>query len=681
MSNTLGNNNLEQALATRNLIVNRLNRIINSIEDSDNSQNNKLGKLELKNVIADLSKCSEKLKEGIFRLLVVGDVKRGKSTVINALIGEDLLPRDVNACTAILTVLRYGIEKKVTVYFNDKTAPESLDFNTFTQKYSVSPDEAKKLENESKLAFPQVKQAVIEYPLPLLELGIEIVDSPGLNDTAARNQLSLDYIHNCNAILFILRAVQPFSLAERRYLDNYIKNRGLDVFFLINGWDEIDNSLLEPGNLEELTAAQKRSQAYFHSNLTEYIDSNKSDYLERVFPISALNALRSYLDNSTVDLESTGFNQFTNSLNTFLIEERNKAEFQQASIITQQVYNHINAAIARRIALLSTSRVDIQQKVDSISPNFVQLEELLYELELSIQELARTKAKVVADSFEEYILNLENTFELDFDKYQPQLDTLGFLNATKREDFNLGVKAGFERYLTDRLLTWEQKAEKDLDKAVEELFSSLEQYSNSYQAIISNIQIKLVGYKTIYLDKKSKIEQELDWKNWTIGCIALASGNIGGLALASVGVNRKQVIINWVSVIGISRFIAIFTGVFLNHYSVLLVSLGLAGVQTGFARQEFIRLTKQEFVQYLPKIAQEQKQTIQETVLECFDQHKKEVTKIFAKEIKGRKAELANLIQQQEITESDRTTEIERLQILDRSILSLYQEIESAVNQ
>lgn len=152
----------------------------------------------------------------------MGDVKRGKSTVINALIGEDLLPRDVNACTDILTVLSYGIEKRVTVYFNDQTTPESLDFATFKQKYSVSPDEAKKLESEGKLAFPQVKQAVIEYPLPLLELGIEIVDSPGLNDTAARNQLSLDYIYNCNAILFILRAVQPFSLAERRYLDNYI---------------------------------------------------------------------------------------------------------------------------------------------------------------------------------------------------------------------------------------------------------------------------------------------------------------------------------------------------------------------------------------------------------------------------------------------------------------------------
>lgn len=439
--------------------------------------------------------------------------------------------------------------------------------------------------------------------------------------------------------------------------------------------------MLEPGNPEELAAAQERSPAYFRSNLAEYINSKESDICEQhVFPISALNVLRSYLDNSTVDLESTGFNQFTNSLNTFLIEARNKTEFKQASIITQQVYNHIHEVIARRIALLSESEVDIQQKVDSISPDFVQLQELQFELKQEIQELGQAEAKVIADSFEEYILKLEDTFDLDFHKYQPQLDSWDFLNATKREDFNLAFKAGFERYLTNKLLTWEQKAEQDLDRAVEELFTSLEKYSKSYQEITHNIQIKLVGYKTFYLDHKSKTEQELDWKNWTIGCIALASGNIGGLALASAGVNWKQVLINWVSVIGISRFIAIFTGVFLNPYSILLVSLGLAGVQTGFARQEFIRLTKQEFVQYLPKIAQEQKQIIHETVLECFNKYEKEVTKRITKYINGRKAELANLIRQQEITESDRITEIERLQILNNNISSLYQEIESAVN-
>jgi hypothetical protein len=85
-----------------------------------------------------------------------------------------------------------------------------------------------------------------------LEKGIEIVDSPGLNDTEARNQLSLNYINNCHAILFVFRAGQPCTLEERRYLDSYIKGRGLSVFFLINAWDEIRKGLIDPDDPEEL---------------------------------------------------------------------------------------------------------------------------------------------------------------------------------------------------------------------------------------------------------------------------------------------------------------------------------------------------------------------------------------------------------------------------------------------
>ena len=90
-----------------------------------------------------------------------------------------------------------------------------------------------------------------------------------------------------------------------------------------------------------------------------------------------------------------------------------------------------------------------------------------------------------------------------------------------------------------------------------------------------------------------------------------------------MGVDWRQVLINWVSVIGLSRFIAIFTRAFLNPYSILSIGLGLAGIQTSFARQEFIRLTKQEFVKYLPQIAQEKKPLIESKILECFTKYKK----------------------------------------------------------
>ncbi|NJN23973.1 MAG: dynamin, partial [Acaryochloridaceae cyanobacterium RL_2_7] len=198
------------------------------------------------NIIDDIDSAGRKLNSGVFRLLVLGDMKRGKSTFLNALIGDNLLPSDVNPCTALLTILRYGSEHKVTVHYVGDRAPRVLSFEEFRQDYTIDPSEAKQLEASQELAFPDVSHAVVEYPLNILQKGIEIVDSPGLNDTESRNELSLGYIQNCHAILFVLRATQPCTLAERRYLDNYIKNRGLTTFFLINAWDQIKESLLDP---------------------------------------------------------------------------------------------------------------------------------------------------------------------------------------------------------------------------------------------------------------------------------------------------------------------------------------------------------------------------------------------------------------------------------------------------
>ncbi len=249
-------NDLERVAAVRREIADRLSNIATAINQSELAGAEASGKLGLETDSADINLASKNLRQGVFRLLVLGDMKRGKSTFLNALIGENLLPSDVNPCTALLTILRYGSEKKVTVYFNDGKSPKQLDFKSFKQNYTIDPAEAKRLEAENKPAFPDIDCAVVEYPLPLLEKGIEIVDSPGLNDTEARNELSLGYINNCHAILFVLRATQPCTMGERRYLENYIKNRGLSVFFLINAWDQVRESLIDPDDPEELAEAE-----------------------------------------------------------------------------------------------------------------------------------------------------------------------------------------------------------------------------------------------------------------------------------------------------------------------------------------------------------------------------------------------------------------------------------------
>ena len=207
---------LDRFSRTRQDIAECLIQIGEAIERGEAAGETQSGKFALETEIADCKNASENLKNGVFRLLVLGDLKRGKSTLLNALLGEKLLPSDVNPCTAVLTILRYGTQKQVTIFFKNDRPPQTLDFKTFAREYTIDPDEAKTLESRSQLAFPEVEYAVLEYPLPLLEKGIEIIDTPGLNDTEARNQLTLGYLNKCLAVLFVLDATQPLTLDERR---------------------------------------------------------------------------------------------------------------------------------------------------------------------------------------------------------------------------------------------------------------------------------------------------------------------------------------------------------------------------------------------------------------------------------------------------------------------------------
>jgi ATPase subunit of ABC transporter with duplicated ATPase domains len=137
---------LEKATRIRRETAKILDKIAEILIKAESAGENTSGKLGFEQDITYLNNVSKNLRQGVFRLLVLGDMKRGKSTLLNAIIGEKILPTGVNPCTAVLTIVRYGENKQVTIHFNDDKPPASMDFNTFKKTYTIPPDEAKKLE-------------------------------------------------------------------------------------------------------------------------------------------------------------------------------------------------------------------------------------------------------------------------------------------------------------------------------------------------------------------------------------------------------------------------------------------------------------------------------------------------------------------------------------------------------
>ena len=91
-------------------------------------------KLGLENEAKKLDARSEQIRADRFRVLVVGEFKRGKSTLLNAMLGDDVLPRKVTECTAVVTGINYGDQPQAQINFVDGRAPQILSLAEFRKR-------------------------------------------------------------------------------------------------------------------------------------------------------------------------------------------------------------------------------------------------------------------------------------------------------------------------------------------------------------------------------------------------------------------------------------------------------------------------------------------------------------------------------------------------------------------
>ncbi|MEM9213188.1 MAG: dynamin family protein [Cyanobacteria bacterium P01_F01_bin.150] len=677
---------LNQVSAKRQQAIATFTRLIDTITQAETASEKASGTLGLERQITLLRSTRESLAQGTFRLLILGDMKRGKSTFLNALLGERILPSDVNPCTALLTLVKYGPEKTVTIHFNDGSDPDVIDFATFKQQYTIDPTESKALEDRHEQAFPNVSHAVVSYPLPLLQQGLEFIDTPGLNDTEARNKVVLDYLDNCHAVLFLLSAVQPLTLDERRYLNNSLKGRGISLFFLVNEWDRLRTNLVDPDDAEALATAENSVRKELQTQLKDYCSLDEDNiYSQRVFEISALQALRQRLkanklaDTSDIngpegnspegnrlepDWGDTGFAEFLGQLQHFLVKERMEAELGRVGAIARQVQARVTEAIDRRIPLLQDTKDDLKERIDSVQTEFEMLSQIRDRYRELIREMRDRNAKAIADSFKDYILKLETTFEADFVASQPDLDFISFLSQDNRNAFQREFRRAFERYINDRLAAWEFMAKQDLSKAFTELQENARNYQDAYGAAVEAMQDKLLGGR--YYAPQSN-DQPKAGPVWAEGVQELfdtipdsLNSTVGRFNLFWQQVLQGVMVYVCIS-IALSILSIIFSSLVFNILGVLAVGGGLLAVQAEVVRQQFLSETRRQFAKHLPQIAEDQWRPVYRAVERVFDTYEEEIIGNITQDIQARKQELDSLLAQKESRLVDQDTEIQRL--------------------
>ena len=154
---------------------------------------------------ADARALSQRLRDGATYIVCLGQFKRGKSTLLNALIGAPVLPVGVTPVTSVITVVRYGERPGVAVQFLSGAVGvvpiEAL-------AYYVTEDG----NHENRLA---VKSVEVTWPSALLSTGVCLVDTPGIGSVFAGNtQVTLDFVPQVDAALIVVGADPPISRDE-----------------------------------------------------------------------------------------------------------------------------------------------------------------------------------------------------------------------------------------------------------------------------------------------------------------------------------------------------------------------------------------------------------------------------------------------------------------------------------
>ncbi|MEZ2228940.1 MAG: dynamin family protein [Microcoleus sp.] len=295
----------------------------NSIRKMLVSDLKKLKEFYLKLKIVNFSLLDDvvtKLENQSFSVAIIGEYKRGKTTLINALLGKDILPTDIKPCSASINRITYSLNPLVKIIFKDGREEE------------VSIDKLKdyitKLTPESEKIASNVKEAVIYYPTHYCQNNVDIIDTPGLNDNDSMDLVTLSVLPQVDAAIVVILAQAPFSEYERAFLEDKLMISDLGrIIFVVNGIDRCDT----PENAETaVNYIRDRIQENFLDKAKKKYGENSPEYevyqkkigIPRVFGLSAWQALKAKETGDTALLAKSHFPEFESALEKFLAEER-----------------------------------------------------------------------------------------------------------------------------------------------------------------------------------------------------------------------------------------------------------------------------------------------------------------------------------------------------------------------
>ncbi|MDD3581394.1 MAG: dynamin family protein [Desulfobacca sp.] len=243
-----------------------------------------------------LQQLLDKLRQNRFHLVVLGAFKRGKSTLINALLGDQILPTAIIPLTSVVTILSYGDRLTIEVRFHNGqrrqiSQGELVDY--ITEK--GNPGNRK-----------GVQEVEITYPSEYLKDGVRIIDTPGVGSVYSHNtEVAYNYLPQVDAAVFVVTVDPPLSAAEHEFLRD-IRDYVHKLFFVLN-------------KIDYVAEAERREALEFTAQV---LQTELAAEQVKIFPMSAKMALDGKTNGHPELIEASLLPPFEEHLRQFLYRDK-----------------------------------------------------------------------------------------------------------------------------------------------------------------------------------------------------------------------------------------------------------------------------------------------------------------------------------------------------------------------
>ncbi|MGN0614459.1 MAG: dynamin family protein, partial [Porcipelethomonas sp.] len=323
-------------------------------------------KLELTEIREALGASRKKLSSHKFSVGMLGEFKRGKSMVINSLLGDEILPSDIEPATATMNRVTYDINPHAELLMKDGST-KGVDIGDLKNYIT-------KITKESAKNAAEIEEAIVYYPCPFCQNNVDIVDTPGLNDDERMNRITEEVIPKLDAVVMVLVHDNPFSSSEAEFVRTKLMTSDLGrIIFLVN---KIDTIRKKDDVTRALDGIKKRIKETVLEKMKDMYGEDTEEYRQvavkldgiKVLPFSAFDAFDGKQQKDNALIEKSGTVEFERELTKMLTEDRGAIELGgPVSVISRYSKEIGTAAQLKKDALHQTEAELERTKEETIA--------------------------------------------------------------------------------------------------------------------------------------------------------------------------------------------------------------------------------------------------------------------------------------------------------------------------